>query len=224
MGQLEDCISARERAFAAYVEAGDRRRAAIVAIALAKDYYFKRASAIGTAWVNRAERLLSEEPDCGEHGHLERLRGVIAYEGAGDYGKALEHAERALEIATRFGDRNLQAIALHDRDGRSPPRDVWTRAWLSWTRRPSPRSPASSRRTKRGSFTATPSALARSSRTIGARAIGRKRRSGGANAKRSRGFRGCAAYTALQSSSCAARGSRPSARRGGRATSSGPST
>jgi class 3 adenylate cyclase len=114
MGRLEDCISARERAFAAYLEAGNHPRAAIVAMALAKDYYAKRASAIAAAWVNRAERLLAEEPDCGEHGHLERLRGVLAYEGAGDYGKALEHGERALEIATRFGDRDLQAIALHD--------------------------------------------------------------------------------------------------------------
>ncbi len=114
MGRLQDGISARERAFAAYLETGNRRRAAIVAMALAKDYYAKRASAIGGAWVNRAERLLAEEADCGEHGHLERLRGVIAFEGAGDYGKALEHAERALEVATRFGDRDLQAIALHD--------------------------------------------------------------------------------------------------------------
>jgi class 3 adenylate cyclase len=114
MGQLDDCISARERAFAAYMDAADRRRAAMMATMLAKDHYFKGASSIGTGWVNRAERLLAEEPECIEQGYLERLKGVIAHEGAGDYEKALEHGRRALDLATRFFDRDLQAIALHD--------------------------------------------------------------------------------------------------------------
>jgi class 3 adenylate cyclase len=114
MGQLDDCISARERAFAAYLDAGDRRRAALVATMLAKDQYFKGASSIGAGWVNRAERLLAGEPECVEHGYLERLKGVIAHEGAGDYEKALEHGRRTLDLATRFADRDLQAIALHD--------------------------------------------------------------------------------------------------------------
>jgi class 3 adenylate cyclase len=114
MGQLDDCISARERAFAAYMEAGDPRRAAMVAIMLAKDQYFKGASSIGTGWVNRAERLLADVSECVEQGYLERLKGVIAHEGAGDYENALEHGRRALDLATRFADRDLQAIALHD--------------------------------------------------------------------------------------------------------------
>jgi class 3 adenylate cyclase len=114
MGQLDDCISARERAFAAYLDGGDRRRAAMVAVMLAKDQYFKGASSIGAGWVNRAERLLAGEPESVEHGYLERLKGVIAHEGAGDYEKALEHGRRALDFATRFADRDLQAISLHD--------------------------------------------------------------------------------------------------------------
>ena len=114
-GRLDDCISARERAFASYTAAHDRRRAALVAMALAKDYYAKGASAVGSGWVQRAESLLAEEPECVEHGHLARLRGVIAYEGLGDFDAALAHAERAYELAKRFGDGDLLAIALHDR-------------------------------------------------------------------------------------------------------------
>jgi class 3 adenylate cyclase len=114
MGRLDDCISARERAFATYLDAENGRRAARVAMMLAKDHYAKGASSIGSGWVNRAERLLAEEPECIEQGHLERLKAVIAHEGAGDYEQALEHARRALELATRFGDRDLQAIGLHD--------------------------------------------------------------------------------------------------------------
>lgn len=113
-GRLDSCISARERAFAAYTAEGKPRRAAVVATMLAKDYYAKRAASIGAAWLARAERLLADEPECAEGGQLERLRSVIALEGAGDFDAALAHARRALDIATRFGDRELQAIALHD--------------------------------------------------------------------------------------------------------------
>jgi class 3 adenylate cyclase len=113
-GRLDECISARERAFSAYTEAGDRRRAAMLATALAKDYYAKGASSIGSAWVSRAERLLAEEPECIEQGHLARLHGVIAYEGLGDFDGALQHAQTALALAERFGDRDLLALALHD--------------------------------------------------------------------------------------------------------------
>jgi class 3 adenylate cyclase len=117
-GRLEPCISARERAFVGYLGAKNRRRAAIVAMAVAKDHYAKRSSAVGAAWVTRAERLLADEPDCVEQGHLERLRSVIAFEGLGDFDAALEHGRRALDIGARFGDGELQALALHDQ-GRS---------------------------------------------------------------------------------------------------------
>ena len=118
IGKLDDCIAARERAFAGHVDAGDPRRAASVALALAKDYYAKGSSSIGTAWVNRAERLLADEPDSIERGWLHRLRSVIALEGAGDYETALEEARRASAIAVRFRDRDLAAVALHD-EGRT---------------------------------------------------------------------------------------------------------
>ena len=113
-GRLDACIAARERAFAGYIAAEDSRRAAMVAMAVAKDQYAKRASSIGAAWVARAERLLAEEPECVEHGYLERLLSVIAFEGRGDFDAALAHARRALEIGTTFGDRELQALALQD--------------------------------------------------------------------------------------------------------------
>ena len=112
--RLDACIGARERAYAEYMEAGNRRRAAYVAMALVKDYFAKQSSSIGMAWMNRAERLLADEPECVERGHLERLRSVLALEGEGDYEKALEHAQRTREIAVRMGDRELEALALHD--------------------------------------------------------------------------------------------------------------
>jgi class 3 adenylate cyclase len=116
--RLDDCIGAREQAFASYLEAGRPRRAALAAMALAKDHYAKGASAIGSAWVNRAERLLAEEEESIEHGWMHRLRSVIALEGAHDYDAALLEARKAGELAARFHDSDLMAIALHD-EGRA---------------------------------------------------------------------------------------------------------
>ncbi len=114
-GRLPACISARERAYAAYVQASNRRRAALIASELARDYFAKGDSSVGQAWLNRAERLLQDEPESLEHGYLARMRAVVAFEGRGDFEAALIEAERALAIGTRLGDRELMAIALHDR-------------------------------------------------------------------------------------------------------------
>lgn len=116
--RLEQCIAARERAFALYTSAGEDRRAAVVAINLAKDHFAKRAGRVGMAWMNRAERLLENHEDSLEAGILQRTRAVMAHEGEADYDKAIERAREALKIATAHGDQNLMALALQD-EGRA---------------------------------------------------------------------------------------------------------
>ncbi len=113
-GSLEDSISARERAYSAYLSSGEKRRATVVAIALAKDYFAKGSGAVGKAWMQRAERLLEDIDECAEHGWMARMRSVFALEGLNDSATALNEAERAYAIAERFGDRDLLAMALHD--------------------------------------------------------------------------------------------------------------
>jgi len=114
-GRLSDCIAARERAHAAHLEAGNHRRAGAVALELARNYYGKQNSSVATAWFKRAERLLDQEPDSVEHGHLARMRCVLAFEGERDFEAALGHAEQTLAIGTRLGDRDLMALGLQDR-------------------------------------------------------------------------------------------------------------
>lgn len=118
MGRLQDCISARERAFSLYADSGDKRRAAVVAVNLAKDNFGRNAGNVGKAWLNRAYRLLEGDSESIEAGILERTRAVIAYEGEGDFELAIKHARAALEIATKHGDRDLVAMALED-EGRA---------------------------------------------------------------------------------------------------------
>ena len=113
-GRANACIGARERAYSLHLEAGRRRRAALLALALAKGQFEQRASAVGTAWLNSAQRLLADEPPSVEHGHLTRLQTVIALEADRDYERALALAAQTLEIGTRFGDHDLMALALQD--------------------------------------------------------------------------------------------------------------
>lgn len=113
-GRLGACIEARERAFKAYLDTGRNRRAGYVAIDLARDYFSKRERAVAQAWLNRAQRLLESEPECPEKTWLERTRAVIAFEGLRDFDTALAHARRALDMATRLGNRDLMALGLHD--------------------------------------------------------------------------------------------------------------
>lgn len=111
IGRLDDCISLRERAYASYLENGNRRRAAFVAIDLSHDYFSKLAHSIGAGWFNTAERLLDAEGDCPEKGHLAMMHG-LGLMAAGDFDGALEAAKLTLDIGTRFGDRDLQAYGL----------------------------------------------------------------------------------------------------------------
>jgi class 3 adenylate cyclase len=113
-GRADACISARERAYSLHLEAGRRRRAALLALLLAKLQFEQRASAVGTAWLNSAQRLLADEPPGVEHGYLARLQTVIALEADFDYERALALAAQTVEIGTRFGDHDLMALGLQD--------------------------------------------------------------------------------------------------------------
>jgi tRNA A-37 threonylcarbamoyl transferase component Bud32/tetratricopeptide (TPR) repeat protein len=114
IGRIDDCIAARERAYAAYMDRRDPASAAVVAACLAEDFFRRQAKSLGNGWLKRAERLLQDLPECRAHGVLLRLHVVLALESEGNVEKALELARRTTELATRFHDRDLQALALHD--------------------------------------------------------------------------------------------------------------
>jgi class 3 adenylate cyclase len=109
-GRADLAIDARERAFKAHQSAGDRVRAAYVALDLAREHAFKRQGSLASAWTRRAERLLDGEPESNAHGYLEIIRAQAA-QGA-DPDTARTHADKAFEIGVRVGDDDLQALAL----------------------------------------------------------------------------------------------------------------
>ncbi|HUP24636.1 MAG TPA: adenylate/guanylate cyclase domain-containing protein [Thermoanaerobaculia bacterium] len=112
-GPTERCIAARERAYSAYVATGNRRGAARLALALVRDHQLAHAGSVAAGWSKRAERVLEQEPECPEHGHLARRQWLAAY-ARGDLGEARRQLQRALELAQRFSDRDLEALTLHN--------------------------------------------------------------------------------------------------------------
>ena len=110
-GRLEEAIEFRERAYAAYVEAGEPRRAALLAMMISGDHGKKGAGAVAGGWLSRAARLLENEPEGVEHGHLALAQGTGAVM-MGQLEPAQEQLARARELATRFGDRSLEAMAM----------------------------------------------------------------------------------------------------------------
>ena len=114
IGRVDDCIAARARAYAIYMDREQPRAAAAVAVRLAEDFFRRQAKSLGNGWLKRAERLLDDVPECPEHVALLRLRAVLALESEGDVEKALGLARRTSDLATRFHDRDMQALALHD--------------------------------------------------------------------------------------------------------------
>jgi tetratricopeptide (TPR) repeat protein len=109
------CVRARERAYRQYLQRGEPRAAASVALALAEDHFHRLARSVGQGWLRRAERHLEGFPGASERGWLYRLRFVVALDAERKPEEAMEYADRALEIARRVGDTDLEALALQDR-------------------------------------------------------------------------------------------------------------
>src|SRR4051794_19761127 len=110
-GKIEEAIALRERAYAGYTAAGDRRSAARIALTLNWDHVGRKAYAVAGGWFGNAERMLADEPDASEHGYLTLTRGVNALFGGGSIPDALAQLEQAVELGKRFGDRDVEMIA-----------------------------------------------------------------------------------------------------------------
>jgi class 3 adenylate cyclase len=104
-------LEAKERSFKAYAADGNRIRAALLALILARQYGFMGKSSIASAWSRRGERLLEGEEETYAHGYLALARSEVA-QRTGEIQAALELADRAVQIGSRTGDPDLLASAL----------------------------------------------------------------------------------------------------------------
>ena len=111
-GRLDEAIVLRERAYSGFVEAGDTRAAARLALTLTWDHLGRGAFAVSEGWFAKAERLLAELPESVEHAHRSFFRGFTSLMMGADVENAAADFEDAFQLGQRFGDRDLQAMAL----------------------------------------------------------------------------------------------------------------
>jgi class 3 adenylate cyclase len=114
IGKLPTAIEVRERAYAAHQKDGQRLRAAMDAMEIGRDNVFRNAHSVAAAWLNRSERLLEGMEETPAHGWLAATRAFLSAIN-GDAEAGLAHASRALEIGTRLGDRDLEAMAMSEK-------------------------------------------------------------------------------------------------------------
>ena len=70
------------------------------------------AFSVAQGWFATAERLLEGREESAEHGRIALTRASNAMFAEGNYPSAIEHFDRAYELARRFGDRDTQMLAL----------------------------------------------------------------------------------------------------------------
>ncbi|HEX5937269.1 MAG TPA: LuxR family transcriptional regulator, partial [Actinomycetota bacterium] len=110
IGHADESIANRERAYAMYVEAGDRARAALMALTLRREYGAKLAGSVAMGWLHRAEDLLEGQSESLAHGYLALAHGELAL-WRGELDHALERFDSAVAIASRLDDPDLPVWA-----------------------------------------------------------------------------------------------------------------
>jgi ATP/maltotriose-dependent transcriptional regulator MalT len=101
----------RRRAYALFRDSGEPCRAVRVALWLARTYIGAYGNvAVANGWLKRAERLVEDAGDCAERGWLEQLRSKMAPQAEA----AADHAARAVDIARRHNDTDLEVWALSE--------------------------------------------------------------------------------------------------------------
>ncbi len=111
LGRLDECIEARERAYACFDELADVRRAGQCAVWLYEHYCFKARPAIAGAWLRRARHALGSDRDAAEYGAL-RLREAETAHGRGDLAESEAAAREVVGLGRRLRSPDLEAEAL----------------------------------------------------------------------------------------------------------------
>jgi DNA-binding CsgD family transcriptional regulator len=114
LGRDDDYLGAMERAHHEYLGTGDAPRAVRCAFWVGINRLLRGEMSRATGWFARGQRLLDrEERDCVERGYL-LIPVLLRAVHAGDWEAASATAADATEVAERFGDPDLLALAGHE--------------------------------------------------------------------------------------------------------------
>ena len=111
VGRDEEFVEALERAHNDYAEEGEQNAAARSGFWAGFSLLVRGETSRANGWFGRAQRLIDQEGvDCIERGYL-LIPDLLEQEERGDTEAALATASKSAEIAERFGDRDLGALA-----------------------------------------------------------------------------------------------------------------
>ncbi len=114
-GRPDGTIEALERAYAAYLDEGDRAQAAMMAYRLAEQHGMRMSIPLAQGWAQKAARLAEEDATWPVHGWLLWMQGLLLWIMENDYRGAIQRYDEALAFAERSGDPDLAAMSLHDK-------------------------------------------------------------------------------------------------------------
>jgi DNA-binding NarL/FixJ family response regulator len=108
LGEIEEGLEMRQRAFAAYAAAGECDVAARVGVWISHQYVDSGRVSLANGWLERAERVLDGHEGGAGHGWvaMERARR------AGSVEEAAEGARRAMALGRTNGDDDLEIFSL----------------------------------------------------------------------------------------------------------------
>ena len=113
LGLVDEFLPLLERAHQRHAEDGKQLRAVRCAFWIGMNLALRGEMGPATGWLGRAQRLLErEETECVEHGYM-LLPVAFQHEVSGDLEGASATAAAAAEIAERFRDSDLFALAVH---------------------------------------------------------------------------------------------------------------
>jgi DNA-binding CsgD family transcriptional regulator len=113
LGRDDEWLQILERAFHGYSAAAENLSAARCAFWIGINFALRGEMGPATGWLGRAQRLIEREGrDCVEQGYM-LMPVAFQHEAEGDYEGASATAAAAAEIAERFGDADLFALAVH---------------------------------------------------------------------------------------------------------------
>ncbi|MEV8093140.1 response regulator transcription factor [Kitasatospora sp. NPDC085879] len=110
LGRGEEAVAVLQRAYLAREGEADVRGSLRCAFWLAEVLAMRGEFAHAGGWLARAGRLAESGPPCAEHGYL-LVREAERQLQEGEHEASFGTAARALELAERFGDRDLAVLA-----------------------------------------------------------------------------------------------------------------
>jgi ATP/maltotriose-dependent transcriptional regulator MalT len=111
LGQMDECIDAREQAYALYEAQGDGLSAGRCAVWLWEHHQLKARPSIAGGWLRRARSALEADTESVAFGDLMLREAEVAH-GSGELDRATALARDALALGRRLSSIDLEAAAL----------------------------------------------------------------------------------------------------------------